>query len=132
MRKKTILAVDDDLDSLDLIRESLDLIDLPVVCATSGPEALNILKDTVPDLIILDLMMPDMNGFALLDIIRANPDMESIPVIIQTAFPTKEHGRRVVGAGLAYMLCKPLDVGVFLAAVRDCLGMPVTAGADGG
>ncbi len=121
MSKAMILIVDDNEDSLDLMREMLMPSDYEVVCATSGTEAVRLLQESTPDLVILDIMMPDMNGFAVLDVMRATPALEDTPVIFQTAFASQEHGRRTVEAGESYMLCKPLDVDLFVRVVQRCL-----------
>ena len=118
---QTILIVDDNQDSLDLMHEMLTPHGYRVVCATSGPEAVRLVRQSAPDLVILDIMMPDMNGFAVLEVIRATPALEDVPVIFQTAFPSQEHGRRTVDAGESYMLCKPLDAGLFVKVVQRCL-----------
>jgi len=119
--KQKILIVDDNQDSLDLMQEMLEPHGYEVECATSGPTAILQLQESVPDLVILDIMMPDMNGFAVLDVMRATPALERIPVIFQTAFPSQDHGRRTVDAGESYMLCKPLDADLFVNVVQRCL-----------
>ena len=121
MSKGMILVVDDNQDSLDLMQEMLTPHDYEVMCATSGPEAVRLLQLSAPDLVILDIMMPDMNGFAVLDVMRATPALRNIPVIFQTAYPSQENGRRTVEAGESYMLCKPLDTGLFVRAIQRCL-----------
>ena len=121
MKTQTILIVDDNQDSLDLMREMLEPQGYRVECVTSGPAAVQLLQELTPDLVILDIMMPDMNGFAVLDCVRATPALKNIPIIFQTAFPSQEHGRRTVDAGESYMLCKPLDISLFVRAVQRCL-----------
>ena len=121
MSNVTILAVDDNQDSLDLIQETLAPHGFEVRSATSGPEAVRLLRYIVPDLVILDIMMPDMNGFAVLDVMRTTHALRDTPVIFQTAFPSQVHGRRTVEAGESYMLCKPLDGDLFVRVVRRCL-----------
>ena len=117
----------DDQDSLDLMQEMLAPYDYEVVCAASGPEAVRLLRHSAPDLVILDIMMPDMNGFAVLDVMRSMPAFKDTPVIFQTAFPSQEHGRRPrvglvpVDAGESFMLCKPLNADFFVKAVEHCL-----------
>lgn len=121
LKDTTVLAVDDHQDSLDLIRETLTPHGCHVICAASGPEAMQLLRDAKPDVIVLDIMMPDMNGFALLDIIRTMPGLEETPVVLQTAYPNREHGQRTVDSGLTYMLVKPLDLNLLIRAVKNCI-----------
>ncbi len=119
LKDTTVLAVDDNQDSLDLVCETLTQEGCYVACASSGPEAVQILRSMVPDVAVLDIMMPDMNGFALLDVIRRTPGLETVPVILQTAYPSREHGKRTVDLGLTYMLAKPLDVKLLVRAVKE-------------
>ena len=124
-----ILAVDDNEDSLALVSEALTAHGFEVVCASSGPEAVQILRKMTPVAVVLDIMMPDMNGFALLDIIRETPGLQNVPVLLQTANPSREHGRRTVDSGLTYMLAKPLDVDLLVRAVKGSIR---AAGAEVG
>ena len=128
-QQQTILAVDDNEDSLALICEALTPHGFEVVCASSGPEAIRILREMTPVAVVLDIMMPDMNGFALLDIIRETPGIKDVPVLLQTANPSREHGRRAVDSGLTYMLAKPLDVDLLVRAVKGSIR---AAGAEVG
>jgi len=118
---KTILVVDDNEDSLDLISEVLAGAGYDVIRASSGPQAIQILQNTPLDLVILDIMMPDMNGFAVLEIIRSMPGLKTLPVIIETAYPSQEHGHRVVDSGLEFMLAKPLDLELLVTIVEKYL-----------
>ena len=121
LKDATVLAVDDNQDSLDLICETLEPHGCKVVCASSGPEAVQVLREATPDVVVFDIMMPDMNGFALLDVIRRTPGLEEVPVVLQTANPSREHGQRTVDQGLTYMLAKPLDARLLLSAVKNCI-----------
>jgi len=91
-----ILIVDDHPDARRLIRRILQAQgNYSILEAGSGKEAIQISQREIPDLIILDLMMPEMDGFSVLDSLKANPDTESIPVIVVTAkeLTTKERER---------------------------------------
>ena len=79
LKGTTILAVDDDPDSLSLIHEALALHGSRVICAGSGPAAVQILRELTPDVVVLDVVMPDMNGFAVLDIMRRTPGLQNVP-----------------------------------------------------
>jgi CheY-like chemotaxis protein len=80
-----ILVVDDDLDDLRLTQKMIENGGAFVVTtAENGKEALEILTNTVPDMIILDLFMPGLNGFDLLEILRADPRLSQIPILILT------------------------------------------------
>jgi PAS domain S-box-containing protein len=80
-----VLAVDDDVNTLYLIREVLDSAGYVPILAESGKAALEILTKSKPDAILLDLMMPEMDGFSLLEKIRENPETAEVPVFVLTA-----------------------------------------------
>lgn len=124
MKAAVLLAVDDNPDALELICDAFTEEGHLVICARSGPEALRILQTQHVDVALVDIRMPDMNGFALLEVIRATPGLEQLPVIMQTADPSREHGRRVVDSRVSYMLAKPLNIELLLDAVHECLQVP--------
>ena len=116
MMNQTILIVDDNQDSLDLMREMLQPHDYEVLCATSGPEAVQLLQQSIPDLVILDIMMPDMNGFAVLDCMGATPALENIPVTGQAAFPPQPAIHTTLGPLLESPVKRAADPNPFGAA----------------
>jgi len=90
-----ILAVDDEPDLLELVRITLTQSGFTVDVAATGTEALEALRQKKPDLVILDLMLPDHSGTEICRRIRADPDLEDLPVIMLTA--RSEEVDRVVG-----------------------------------
>jgi threonine synthase len=83
---RNVLVIDDQADARRLIRRLLEVQGtFQVAEAESGPVALQLVKQTIPDLIILDLMMPEMDGFALLDLLRTQMPTQDIPIIVVTA-----------------------------------------------
>lgn len=85
MEKRKILVVDDDPTMVKLINVNLKLNNYFVVEATSGEQALGILADDKLDLVVLDIMMPGVDGWEVLKRIRSKPDTEEMPVILVTA-----------------------------------------------
>ena len=118
MTEVKVLVVDDDKDSLDLINEVLLEAGYEVICASSGPDAVKILQDTKPVVVILDIMMPGMNGFAVLEGIRASPHLKAIPVIIVTACPIQEYGQYAMDSSPTCIFCKPLDLKILVDTVK--------------
>ena len=92
---KKVLVVDDERNIVRLIQVNLERAGYEVVTAYDGKEALERLKHVRPDLIVLDVMMPNLNGLETLKEVRANPDTRSIPVIMLTALG--QESDRVVG-----------------------------------
>ena len=90
MSEKTVLIVDDEPDIRDGIREALEMHGLSAVLASNGQEALDILAFTQIDLILLDFMMPVMNGNEFMEERSKRPDLQKIPVVIVTANRVKD------------------------------------------
>ena len=95
---QTILIVEDDEITRDMLRKSLETNDFKVRAAVNGKEALEKVKDSKPGLILLDLMMPEMDGFEFAEKLRDNKDWLDIPVVVITAKDlTKEDHKRLKG-----------------------------------
>ena len=95
---QTILIVEDDEITRDMLRKSLETNDFKVRAAVNGKEALEKVKDSKPGLILLDLMMPEMDGFEFAEKLRENKDWLDIPVVVITAKDlTKEDHKRLKG-----------------------------------
>jgi CheY-like chemotaxis protein len=107
----TILVVDDERDICDMTAEALALDGHRVLTASNGQMALEQARRNRPDLIVLDLMMPVMNGWEFLEAQREDPDLGSVPVIVDTASSETQVD------GAAVILRKPFDVDTLLAAV---------------
>jgi len=90
-----ILLVDDEPDILEILEYNLSKEGFCVYKAGNGRDAIALAMETEPHMIILDLMMPEMDGFAVLDALKANPDTAHIPVIVSTAkeLTVEERGR---------------------------------------
>src|SRR5438105_13404911 len=81
----TVLAVDDHPDILELIRVNLELAGHRVVVARSGPEGLRLACHERPDLVLLDVMMPGMDGWTVLEHLKSEPAVADVPVVLLTA-----------------------------------------------
>jgi len=85
---KKILLVDDDKDQVDIIQKAFERLfsnEYEIVPAYSGEECLSVLNKIVPYIIILDIMMPEMDGWSVVDKLRSEPDWKDIPIIFLTA-----------------------------------------------
>lgn len=105
--KRTIMVVDDDKELVTIVRVILEQKGFSVRCAYNGPQLFAGLDGHKPDLIILDIMMPEMDGLEVLTRLKGNPDTASIPVILLTAKVQYEDvlGGYKMGAG--YYITKP-------------------------
>ena len=114
---KKILVVDDTRDLLDNLREMLQMEGYDVATATNGLEALEQLKNEVPDLIITDLVMPKMDGFTFIREVKKQNKLRGIPILIFSAKPMEEEGKRIAELGADSFVLKPSSTEVFLDSV---------------
>jgi DNA-binding response OmpR family regulator len=119
-----ILIVEDNQDLRLLLREALDDDEHEVRAAADGLEALAIAAEWPPDAIVLDLMMPNMDGAGFLHERRARPELAAVPVLVLTAHP--HHQRVVAGLDVTLLLRKPYDLNELMAALDV-----MCAGQDG-
>jgi DNA-binding response OmpR family regulator len=117
-KKTTILIVDDDLQLLQLVALNLELEGYAVLLAGDGQQALTQIETHAPDLVLLDVMMPRMNGFAVCHRVR---EFSTVPIIIITAQGRSQDRVRGLDLGADDYLTKPLNMDELLARVRAVL-----------
>ncbi len=103
-----VLAVDDENDILLILKTALKE-DYRVSTAGSGQEALNRVSEEIPDLILLDMMMPGMDGLEVLEKLRDMPETAETPVIFLTGVSDKQKIREALDKGTSYYIVKPFD-----------------------
>lgn len=121
VKSGTILVVDDHLPNRELLDELLSSQGFKVVTAADGREALQQLRRQGIDLVLLDVMMPHLNGFQLCARIKADPDTCLIPVILVTALSDKQDRLDGIKAGADDFLTRPVDQAELLARVASSL-----------
>lgn len=110
MTLNRILILDDDNDIRSIIRMSLEFVgNYDVVECSDGRSIVELARETRPDLILLDVMMPDMDGPTVLAMLRTDDDTALIPVIFLTAKPQPSHAKPLIAQGAIGLLCKPFD-----------------------
>ncbi|MCL1473550.1 response regulator [Argonema antarcticum] len=110
MRQKRILVIDDEDDIREIVQFSLETMGgWEVITAVSGSEGLALALTQAPDVILLDVMMPDMNGPTLFEKLQANIATQHIPVILLTAKVQPAEQRRFVQLGVKAVIAKPFD-----------------------
>src|SRR5437773_11162572 len=117
-KKTTILTADDDPQLLRLIARNLQFEGYDVLSASDGKQALELVEQHVPDLVILDVMMPKMDGFTVCQQVR---EFSSVPIIIVTARGQDQDKIRGLDLGADDYLTKPFSVDELLARVRAVL-----------
>jgi CheY-like chemotaxis protein len=123
MFKKTILAVDDEPKVLTLLEKRLLSVGYDVLTASNGADALKIAKDKVPDLIVLDILMPGMDGSETAALLHADPKTKDIPILFLTCLFTKrEEEREGHETGKNFFVAKPYDPKDLLGEIAGLLG----------
>jgi two-component system alkaline phosphatase synthesis response regulator PhoP len=128
---RKILVVDDNVDSLTIIRSMLESRGYTVRAAQSGPEALAQLEREVPDLVLLDVMMPEMSGLEVLERLRSAHATAKVPVIMVTAKMQDDDLMAGYQHGADYYITKPCTsnqllygIGLVLGRTDDAPGVP--------
>jgi len=105
---RQILVVDDEPDTLAVLGDMLSLHGANVRRATSGTEALALISEEPPDLLVLDLAMPDLDGWQVLNHVREDAHLADLPVVAISAFYSDELAREALAAGFTLVLPKPI------------------------
>lgn len=113
----TILVVDDEPRAQILLRNLLEVVGYRVICAGNGPEALTAARQ-LPDVVLLDLMMPGMDGYEVCRRLRGDPALAAMPVIMLTALDDRASRLRGLEAGADDFLSKPFDSAELRARLR--------------
>jgi DNA-binding response OmpR family regulator len=116
-----ILVVDDETDVVIIIKTALQAEGFDVASATNGPDALEEARETTPDLIVLDVMMPGMTGFDVLRELKANEKTAKVPVIMLTGVSDRKKIQEAIESGIEYYVVKPFDFDDLLSKIRQAL-----------
>ncbi|KFL45260.1 LuxR-family transcriptional regulator [Sphingobium sp. ba1] len=117
-RSDTVLVVDDTPESLRFLTDTLEAANISVLIATSGEAALELLNHVVPDLILMDAVMPGLDGFETTRAIKQLPQGAPVPIIFMTGLTESEHVVHALEAGGVDYVRKPIVVEELLARVR--------------
>ena len=114
----TVLLVEDNPRNLKLARDVLEFGGFVVITATTGEDGVEQARAILPDVILMDLQLPGIDGYAALELIRAHEPTAHIPVVAVTAFAMGRDRERVRASGFSGYLEKPISVREFPAQVR--------------
>jgi len=120
---KRILIVDDEASLRTLVRANLEVDGLEVSEAVDGIEAMRMLAESQPDLILLDIMMPGKDGIEVLEDLAADEKLKGIPVILLTAKGEQEDLEKGAALGARGHITKPFDPAQMVRTVKAALGM---------
>ena len=120
MRAK-ILVVEDDTQLLEILRSYLKAVGFAVATATNGIEALKKARSVSPDLVLLDLVLPELDGLAVYDTLRKGPRTTSVPIIIVTGLPSGLARCAGLADGPGDIVSKPVNPKHLVAKINDLL-----------
>ncbi|MEL7120118.1 MAG: response regulator [Bacteroidota bacterium] len=120
---QNILVVDDEASIRELLRQELSEIGYQVSLAEDGKKALKMIRDQRPDMVILDVMMPELNGFDLAAILKNDPKTADIPILILSIVQDKQRGYRI---GVDRYLNKPIDTDLLFKEVESLLSTGIS------
>jgi two-component system cell cycle response regulator DivK len=121
MTGNRILVVEDNERNLKLVRDVLQYAGYDVIAASSGEQGVALARERMPDLVLMDLQMPEMDGTEALHRLRDDPLTRAIPVVAVTAFAMKDDRERALNAGFDSYLEKPISVRALPDQVRGFL-----------
>lgn len=121
-QRDLVMVVDDTPETLGLLTEALEIAGMTALVATSGQAALETLRHVTPDLILLDAVMPGIDGFETCYALKAMPALSNIPVIFMTGLSDTAHVVRGLEAGGVDYVSKPIVLDELLARIRVHLG----------
>ena len=117
-----VLVVDDSADALFMLSDALKLEGMDVLTCNSGRQAISLANSTAPDIVLMDAIMPGLDGFETCQILKAEQGFEDTPVIFMTGFNESEHVVRALTAGGVDFISKPIMLDQLFARMRVHLG----------
>jgi CheY-like chemotaxis protein len=125
--KKTVLIIEDEEDAAELFAEMMRVSGFRVVRTSSSAPAIAMMTDEGPDIVLLDIMMPEISGLDILRQMRGDPALVNIPVIVVSAMSMPTDIRHSMEAGASIYLTKPVGFVDLKEAVERALGSQSTA-----
>ena len=119
---KTILIVEDNELNMKLFHDLLDAHGYDVLQTRNGMDALSIAREHHPDLIIMDIQLPEVSGLEVTKWIKDDDDLHDIPVVAVTAFAMKGDEERIRNGGCEAYIAKPISIPDFIATIRQFIG----------
>ena len=117
-----VLLVEDNPRNLKLARDVLEFAGFTVAVAGSGEDGVALAASALPDLILMDIQLPEVSGLEVTKWLKDDPDLKAIPVVAITAFAMKGDEERIREGGCEAYLSKPISVGKFIETIRHFLG----------
>jgi len=118
---KNIVVVDDNSASRELIRELLDSPDHRITEAADGREGLDLILASDPDLVLLDIQLPGLDGYSVAQALRRNPRFAKLKIVAVTAFAMQGDREKALAAGFDGYITKPIDICSFEEQIQELL-----------
>lgn len=123
-RVRRVLVVDDNAMNLELATDLLESAGLDVLQATRAPEGINLAKTSKPDLILMDIGLPGMDGYTAVRTLKADVATRAIPTVALTAFAMDADKERAIEAGFDGFITKPIQTRAFVSEVLRFIEAP--------
>jgi len=121
-QKKTVLIAEDDNSLVNILKSRLEAMGIVVVTAGTGQQALNIIKNKTPNLVLLDIMLPGgMNGFDVMEQMKSHPTQKQIPVMVLTNLDTEQKTALDIGA-IDYIVKPNISIDEVILKIKNNLG----------
>ena len=117
--KPRVLVVDDELDFVQLMKYNLEREGFDILTAANGVEALHAARRELPDIVLMDLMLPDIDGFSVCEILRSQPSTAKVPIIVVSALDGDYVRSRGLRTGVACCFKKPVDMKILGNSIRS-------------
>lgn len=121
MEKSSVLIVEDNIDNYELVRFLLERAGQGTLWARSGREGVDMAKTNQPDLIIMDLSLPEMDGWTATERIKSDPETGHIPIVALTAHTLPGDRKRALDVGCDGYLSKPINISLLVETVAEIL-----------
>jgi len=118
---KNVLIIEDNPDNMLLICDILELHDCALLKAETGLTGVAMASEYLPDFIILDIQLPDIDGYEVLDRIRANASTKDIPVVAMTSYAMAGDRERLLNAGCDGYVEKPFDPSMIMGQINEAI-----------
>ena len=121
MKKNKIVVIDDERDMVQLLRIELETEGYVVSAAFDGKSGLELIQKVKPDLVLLDVMMPEMNGYEVLELLKQDPLTKAIPVVMLTAKGLENEIQKGLDLGADEYVSKPFHPGLLIKRIQTLL-----------
>ena len=123
MPQKTVLIVEDNELNLKLFRDLLEAHDIKTLEVRDGTKAVQVVEESMPHLILLDIQLPHISGFDISRELKKRDKTKHIPIIAVTAFAMHDDQDKILAAGCEDYMAKPISIGPFVTMVRKYLNI---------